>query len=149
MQFSEETSYVLRRAGWTENYRGDIEKYRQIYKNENTLMPPKVGEFLERFGGLKVESKHHRSRFLIDPGRLPGFFSRGMQRMSRIVGKPLYPIGGGGGDVGYYMDEGGNVYEDMLEPEIYHIGNTGEEAIEALFTDQPYLATISDPMFTE
>ena len=142
--FSDETSEVLRRAGWHENRRlaDEVEGWsRQLSESDGFLMFPAARAALEEFGGLRLEPSgpgvdHARVSFELVPTLALGERDR-FSLVEADLKEALYPLGEvGGGHAFLAVSTPGHVY--LLTDELVEIGASVAEAIENLVLGRRY-----------
>ena len=144
-QFSEATCTILNKAGWSEAYRHDTTEDERLLKAAGYPMFPVVLEFLHRFGGLGFHYPHpimagyeEFASFKITQARANAYLEHIAFNVEDI-GRPLCFIGMCYSEnMWMMMDEEGCVYTDYGN-QMFFIGISGEDAIEALCTRRPDL----------
>ncbi|MBI4864977.1 MAG: SUKH-3 domain-containing protein [Candidatus Riflebacteria bacterium] len=127
---------LLRRAGWTESYRIDTGRFRQVLESRGYTVHRPVLEFLEQYGGLRVQMRFlgrpdHVEHWHLDAEEAAGSFNvRDVHEMGLQVGAQLCPIGNAcNGHWLLLMDERGRVFAGG-EGDVTLLGDSGEAAIE-------------------
>lgn len=140
--FSKKTLDLLRHAGWKEDWKAaHLNEYQQILTDEGFELSDTVTQFLTRFGGLLVEHPHaqlpeetehfHFEVIKAVEGIDPDWVK---EDYSERVGKPLCIIGEAFNRyMVLAMSPDGQVYAGF-DGTLVHVGQSGEDAIEALCT---------------
>jgi hypothetical protein len=145
MKFSEVTHAILHDAGWSEDYRHDTTPDAKLLKQAGYPVFPVVIEFLSRFGGIRFNYPHpimsgyeEYALFKVAEGSAY-FLLEHVALDAEYLGRPLCLIGECySGNMWMMMDEEGCVYTDYGS-EMFFIGTSGEDAIEALCTRRSHL----------
>lgn len=143
--FSNATRTILYDAGWSEDYRHDTAEDERLLKQAGYPVFPVILEFLSCFGGIRfyyphriMSSYEEYASFKIveaDAHTLLEYVALSAEDL----GRPLCLIGEcNSGDMWMMMDEEGYVYEDYGS-QMFLLGTSGADAIEALCTRRPYL----------
>jgi hypothetical protein len=137
--FSEQTIKCLYSAGWSEDRRVDTAEYERILQTADYPVHPEVKEFLRRFGGLQVVHPHaalpaYDDYFHFDVAKaVSSEWPLNVQSCGNVIGASLCIIGMSHREyMTLMMDPSGKVY--ALYVQLFYVGESGEDAIEALCT---------------
>ena len=133
-KFTPETLILLRDVGWSEDYRFDVEVWRDYLKSIGCDLHKASEMFLSRFGNLRINYptgfkpvKGHN--ICLDPTDTP-YDAESMGFAQRVLGKNLTVLGTC--EVRYMtlsMATNGAVY-GITDGGILHIASSGEQAID-------------------
>jgi hypothetical protein len=146
--FSKSTLAILHSAGWSEEYRHDTTEDERLLKEEGYPIFPVILEFLKRFGGIHFRYPHrvnYGTEFASfgAVAAVASTFFENVQIDVEELGVPLCLVGiCYSGNMWVMMDEEGYVYTDYGS-EMFLLGTSGEDAIEALCTKRGYLDIVA------
>jgi hypothetical protein len=134
-RFSNYAYECLKRAGWYQGRRVDVEPFAEQIRLQGFEMMPCVAKCLAEFGGLIVKFQHQSDNPLMrgkwDELRFePRYADIGAEEYERIIGPRIAPIG----DCGHHhasmiMTESGAVFS-AFDDNVMLMGDTVDAAIE-------------------
>ena len=153
--FSEVAYALLKQAGWIESYRFDISGYCHLYTLAGCPPTVHVMDFLRRFGGIHVQNLQRRGYAPLTFDFDVSYLTRSRRPLEFLcddygyifdylnqLHAPIYMIGHAHGHhVILLMLPDGTVYGSYDEL-VWHLGNSGEEAIEALCDNRKWTELI-------
>jgi hypothetical protein len=141
--FSPRTIRCLTSAGWTNGRSIDVTDITKELENDGFLLSEAAADFLSAFGGLRLSYPHFRDPTIpyycsFDAVRAAkGVFHQRLLQWESRVGNRITPIGEADREyMTLLMTPNGSVYEAM-DDSLLHLGDSGEEAIDALCCQWP------------
>jgi hypothetical protein len=139
-KFAQKVKTAISKSGWFANRSFDISEFKDIALNDSYFWSLAVDSFMREFGGLYITYERTSGDDVIhfDLKKAIDEIDRSWieDYALKIKSKQLCVIGQAYSDhLTLIMDSNGKVYGGFDE-ELFFIGNSGEEAIEAICSDQ-------------
>jgi hypothetical protein len=89
---TKDTCALLETAGWSPNYRSDLDLYKKAYEKEGFDFPIVVQRVLSQFGGLIIKYNNDVLEFCVEHAVVGIGRCRDLS-FFKIIGSKVYPIG--------------------------------------------------------